>query len=400
MSLIDSASAEFRRLLLDELMPFWFGHGVDRDFGGVLSVMQEDGKQLSTDKYLWSQGRWLWVVSAVYNRLEQRPEFLQSARDTARFLLNHGRDDQGRWCFAVTREGQALIGPTSIFSDCFAVYGLSEYYRATRDKEVLDIALQAFNRICQRVEQPDFNEVAPATLNPGRRAHAVPMILTEIANELAQTTGDPAIEAAADEYASRVLNHFVRPERKALLEYLDWDYQPVPGPEGTAVEPGHAIESMWFILHWALRRGDHAAIAKAIECIRWHCELGWDHEYGGLRLAIDIEGHPPYLANAEKKIWWVHTEALYALLLAYQITGESWCAEWYERIHRWSVDHFYIPGVGEWRQRLDRAGQPITELIALPVKDPFHLPRAALLIAQLAENNSLRRERMVAPRQR
>ena len=90
MSLIDSASAEFRGLLLNELMPFWFHHGVDREFGGVLSVMQEDGKQLSTDKYLWSQGRWLWVVSAVYNRLEQRPEFLQSARDTAQFLLKHG----------------------------------------------------------------------------------------------------------------------------------------------------------------------------------------------------------------------------------------------------------------------------------------------------------------------
>ena len=42
-----------------------------------------------------------------------------------------------------------------------------------------------------------------------------------------------------------------------------------------------------------------------------------------------------------------------------------------------------MPGAGEWRQRLDRAGQPVTELIALPVKDPFHLPRAALLAALL-----------------
>ncbi|MCC6588069.1 MAG: AGE family epimerase/isomerase [Bryobacterales bacterium] len=388
MSLIDSAAAEFRRLLLDELMPFWFRHGVDREFGGVLSVMHEDGRQLSTDKYLWSQGRWLWVVSAVYNRLDRRPEFLQSARDTARFLLDHGRDDQDRWYFAVTRSGQPLIGPTSIYADCFAIYGLSEYYRATREPVALDTALRAYTRVRNRVEQPDFNEVAPATLNPGRRAHAVPMILTEVANELAQTTGDASIEAAADEYASRVLRHFVRPERRALLEYLDWDYQPLPGPEGTAVEPGHAIESMWFILHWALRRGDEAAIAQAIECIRWHCELGWDPEYGGLCLAVDIDGHPPYLDNADKKIWWVHTEALYALLLAYKITGASWCADWYERIHQWSLKHFYMPEAGEWRQRLDRSGRPITELIALPVKDPFHLPRAALLIARLSENRN------------
>lgn len=383
MSLLKTAAAEYRSLLLNEIVPFWFRHGVDRELGGVLSCMTEDGTPISTDKYVWSQGRWLWVVSALYNRVEQRAEFLDAATKTARFLLRHGRDEEGRWVFAVTRAGEGLVPHTSIFSDCFAVYGLSEYYRATQDEEALQAAREAFERIRWRVEEPDFREVAPATLNPGRRAHAVPMILTEVSNELAQTTGDPAHEAAADEYARRVLEHFIRPEKKAVLEYLDWNYQPLPGAEGSAVEPGHAIESMWFLLHWARRRRNEQAIARAAECIRWHCELGWDEEYGGLKLAVDIGGHEPYLGHAEKKIWWVHTEALYGLLLAYEMTGEAWCAEWYERIHEWSVKHFYMPEVGEWRQRLDRAGQPVTELIALPVKDPFHLPRAALLAALL-----------------
>lgn len=384
MSLIQRAPGEFRRLLLDELLPFWFRHGVDREHGGVMSMMREDGTRLGEDKYLWSQGRWLWVVSAVFNRLAPREEYLESARATARFLLRHGRDPEGRWLFAVSRTGGPRIGPTSIYSDCFAVYGLSEYYRATGDAEALETALASYASITRRVEEPDFHEVAPATLNPGRRAHAVPMILTEVANELAQTTGDAAIEQAADEYARRVLDYFVRPERRALVEYLDWNYRLLPGPEGTAVEPGHAIESMWFVLHWARRRNNQAAIARAVECIRWHCELGWDKDYGGLRLAVDLDGLPPYLANADKKIWWVHTEALYALALAHHLTGADWCAEWYERIYNWSVEHFYMPEAGEWRQRLDRSGTPITDLIALPVKDPFHLPRAALLIALLA----------------
>ena len=104
---------------------------------------------------------------------------------------------------------------------------------------------------------------------------------------------------------------------------------------------------------------------------------------GGILLGIDAEGHTPFEANSDKKIWWVHTDALYALLLAHQLTGESWCADWYDRVHDWSFAHFSMPECGEWRQRLDRHGSPITDLIALPVKDPFHLPRAAILILQL-----------------
>ena len=59
--------------------------------------------------------------------------------------------------------------------------------------------------------------------------------------------------------------------------------------------------------------------------------------------------------------------------------GESWCEKWFEQIYEWSFAHFLMPDIGEWRQRLDRAGKPVTNVVALPVKDPFHLPRALIL---------------------
>src|SRR2546430_1774446 len=149
--------------------------------------------------------------------------------------------------------------------------------------------------------------------------------------------------------------------------------------------PGHAIESMWFMLRLARRRKDRDMIRRAAEVLRWHLEAGWDPEFGGILLGIDADGRPPSLANAEKKLWWPHTEALYALLLAHHLTGERWCEEWYGRVHEWSFAHFAMPETGEWRQRLDRTGRPVKDLIALPVKDPFHLPRAVILILQLLE---------------
>jgi N-acylglucosamine 2-epimerase len=373
----------YRQFLMEGVVPFWMRHGVDHEFGGVLSCMQEDGTPINTEKYIWSQARFVWTLAALYNRTDPRPEFLIHARRTIEFLLAHARDEHGRFVYRTTREGRILEGATSIYADCFVVYGISEYCRAVRDDKLLNIARDIFERIRRRVEDPDFAETAPYRLPSGRRPHAVPMILTAVANELAITTGDPALEAAADEYATRVMKHFVRPRRKLLLEFLGRDYQELPPPEGTYVMPGHAIESMWFMMHVAQRRNDMEMIRRAAEVMRWHLEAGWDREYGGIFLGVDAEGNTPFLPYAERKVWWPHTEALYALLLAHHFTGERWCEEWYERVHEWSFSHFDMPGVGEWRQRLDRRGCPSTEVVALPVKDPFHLPRAIILILQL-----------------
>ncbi|HTV43391.1 MAG TPA: AGE family epimerase/isomerase [Candidatus Sulfotelmatobacter sp.] len=373
----------YMELLLDGIVPFWARHGVDEKLGGVLSCMEEDGKPVSGDKYIWSQARWVWTCSALYNRIEKRPEFLKWAREAIDFLLRHGRDERGRWVYHTTREGNVVEGAISIYSDCFAVYGLSEYCRAVPDADLLALARKTFSSIQERVEAPEFAETAPYKLPPNRRNHGVPMILTEVAGELARTTNDAAISQAADDYALRVMHHFVRPARKCLVEFLDRNYQEVPAPEGTFVMPGHAIESMWFVMRRAMARAGRNTIRGAAEVLRWHLENGWDSEYGGIFLGIDVEGHPPFLPNSETKLWWPHTEALYGLLLARELTKEPWCEGWFDQIYEWSFRHFLMPDVGEWRQRLDRAGKPMSAVVALPVKDPFHLPRALILSLEL-----------------
>ncbi|MDO8544361.1 MAG: AGE family epimerase/isomerase [Opitutaceae bacterium] len=377
----------YRELLLDGIVPFWAQHGVDEEHGGVLSCMAENGERLGTDKYIWSQARWVWICAALYNRIERRPEFLCWARATIEFLRRHGQDEQGRWVYRTTREGRTIEGATSIYSDCFVVYGLSEYCRADPDPALLALARETFANIVHRIETPDFAETAPYVLPPNRRNHGVPMILTEVAGELGRTLKDDAIARAADEYSQRVMRLFVHREKRCLLEFLDRDYREVAPPEGTFVMPGHAIESMWFTIHRARDRGDHRTIRDAVEVIRWHLEKGWDSEHGGLFLGIDAEGHPPFFPHSDTKLWWPHTEALYALLLAHQLTGERWCADWYQRVHDWAFQHFSMPETGEWRQRLDRAGQPISTVVALPVKDPFHLPRTAILAIELLQQS-------------
>jgi N-acylglucosamine 2-epimerase len=212
------------------------------------------------------------------------------------------------------------------------------------------------------------------------------MISSIVYHELAQATGHEAVRDAAQSHHRRVMDVFLRPDREVVLEWLRLDGSEVEPPEGTAVIPGHAIESMWFQMHIAREAGDAGTLDGAVAAIGRHLELGWDPEHGGLLLAVDAEGREEVgWKFADTKLWWPHTEALYATLLAYEHCGEPWCLEWHERVRDYSYAHFPVPEHGEWRQKLDRRGEPITDVVALPVKDPFHLPRALILCIEVLD---------------
>ncbi|MCD6131412.1 MAG: AGE family epimerase/isomerase [Candidatus Hydrothermae bacterium] len=378
--------------LMNKVIPFYMEYALDRQYGGYTTCLDDDGTLLSGDKYLWSQGRGVWTFSALYNRIEKDPKWLEVAELGVRFLREHGRDSQGRWVYRTSREGKVIDGPISIFSDCFAVYGLTEFFRATGDRAALELAVATYAEIRRRIAEPGFDAVAPQVLPKGWRIHAIPMIMLEISQELGDVAPELNLQPFIDDCVHQIMDLHLRPEYHVLLENLTVDGQEIQTPEGRVVNPGHGIESMWFVMHQARRRNDQHLINRAVEAIRWMLEIGWDQEYGGLFLAVDRDGGPAAFPNWDKKAWWPHTESMYALLLAYELTGEEWCLDWYWRVHRWAVGHL-VSSYGDWYQRLDRQGRPIKEVIALPVKDPFHLPRMLILgiqcLKRIASDESL-----------
>jgi len=377
--------AIYRAELLERTIPFWMTHAIDREYGGILTCIADDGQGISTDKYMWSQLRAIWTFSALYNRIEPRPDWLAIARGIFDFAARYGRDEAGRWVFAVDRRGRVLEGATSIYADGFAIYGLTEFARATGDQQAIDLARAAYENVQQRLARPGSYATAPYPIPPGAKAHAVAMIFALAFHELGLLLADDAILAAAHDLAEEVMTAFLRPDRRLLYEYVTLDNQLMDTPQGRAIVPGHAIESMWFMLHIYRHWGDEARIRQALDAIRWHVEQGWDESFGGILLARDATGGKPWWPFADSKLWWPHTEALYALLLAYQLAGEDWALDWYQRVHNYAFTHFPVPGHGEWTQKLDRQGRPFTQTVALPVKDPFHLPRSLILNIQTLE---------------
>ena len=126
---------------LREEVDFWLEHGVDHEHGGFICGLKHDGTRLTTNKFVWFQGRGLWVFSYLYQKSDQlglgsdddKLRWLDVARKTCAFVQNHGRDEQGQWTVEMTQTG-GIVQPaepnsisTSGYGSMFAAEGLLEY---------------------------------------------------------------------------------------------------------------------------------------------------------------------------------------------------------------------------------------------------------------------------------
>lgn len=382
----------YRSELLERVIPFWMKYGIDWENGGINTCITDDGKVLSHDKYVWSQLRAVWTFSALYNKIEPRQEWLDVAAHIYNFIKRAGRNDKGEWLFCVAEDGTPRFdGATSIYCDAFAIYGLTEFAGATGDQEAIALARETYTVAQPRLARPGSYQTHPLPIPAGLKAHGISMIFALAYDELGHYLNDPEIVSAGLHHAHQVMDVFLRPERGKLYEFVQLDDSLLDAPPGRTVNPGHAIESMWFMIHIFRRQDDAARIRRALDVIRWHLELGWDHEYSGIVLARDAEGSF-WEKNADTKIYWTHTEALYALLLAYSFatqrlgSKQAWCLEWFRRVHDYAFSHFPVPGYGEWIQNLDRRGTKLNATVGLPVKDPFHVARSLIYSVGILED--------------
>ena len=373
-----SEQKRLRQLLLGDVIPFWMRHAVDAD-GGINSCIGDDGTVHSRDKWLWSQWRAVWVFATLCEVYGPHDAWLRVAQDTANFCLQHGWLEGEGWALVLSHDGAIRRGHESIYTDAFAIYGLTALARQTGDDRLIHWAQCTADVAIPQLDRQDVPHF-PYPVPSGAKPHGIPMMFSLVLWELGQHLDADRYRSLALTMSDEVFEDFYRPEHDLIVERVRRsDGTPLPAPAGTAVVPGHVIENMWFQIHIARDRGDRSRIDQSIRLLRRHVEVGWDDEYGGLRLAIDAEGNPDVgWQHADTKIWWPQTEAMYALLLAHVLCRESWCLTWYQRIREYAFEHYPVPLHGEWRQKLNRHGQPLTDTIALPVKDPFHLPRALI----------------------
>ena len=367
----------YRSELFDLVVPFWLNNSLDHQHGGQFNSLDRDGSVFDTDKSMWLQGRALWMFAKLYNEVEARAEWLEAARHIYDFIARFGFDNDGRIFFSVTADGRPLRKRRYLFTETFAVIGLAEYARATGDAAALNRAIDTYRLVVDHLQDPTSLEpkVFPETRRA--KAHNVYMILLATTQELRLATpADPLYQQVADDALDQILNHFLDEEAEAVFEILGADNRRLETDDGRRITPGHAMESAAFVMHEAIERADKSLIPPALRMIDYSMERGWDETYGGLLYFVDSEGKPPTRLEWDMKLWWPHAEALYALLLAFHLSGDDKYARWFEQMHEWSFAHFPDPEFGGWYGYLRRDGSLSTPLKGGMWKGFFHTPRA------------------------
>jgi len=368
-----------RDLLLQDVVPFWIRHSPDRECGGLFTFLDEDGSVYGTDKPIWLQGRIAWLFARLCNAVEKREEWLELSRHGLEFLRRHGYDDDGRMFFLTTRDGRPLRKRRYVFSETFAAIAFAEYAKATGDAEAARMAAQTFDTAYRYHTTPGLLEPKEIPSTRPSKGHAMPMILLATANILREVDPRPIYDEVIDRSVREVFDHFCHPEFEALLETVGPNGEFIDTPEGRTMNPGHAIETSWFIMDIGRRRNDPALIEGGLRILDWMLRKGWDDRYGGILYFRDVLDRPSTQYEWDMKLWWPHTEALVACSMAHELTGDERWMEWYRKVHEWAFAHFPDPKHGEWYGYLHRDGTVSHRLKGNGWKGPFHLGRSALL---------------------
>lgn len=379
-------AAQYKSELLDKVIPFWLEKSQDLEHGGYFTCLERDGEVYDTDKFVWLQGREVWMFATLYNKVEKRQEWLDCAIQGAEFLKKHGHDGNLNWYFALDREGNPLVEPYNIFSYTFAVIAFGQLSIATGNKEYADIAKRTFDIVLSKVDNPKgkWNKAAPGAR--ALKSFALPMILCNVALEIEPLLDADFMQQTIDTCIHEVMEVFYRPELGLIVEHLSTDGELVDCFDGRLLNPGHAIEAMWFVMDLGKRLGRQDLIEKAVTIALNEAEYGWDKVHGGIFYFMDRLGRPCQQLEWDQKLWWVHIETLITMLKGYQLTGNAQCLEWFERVHNYVWTHFTDKEYAEWFGYLNRQGEVLLSLKGGKWKGCFHVPRGLFQCWQILED--------------
>ena len=377
---------QYHDALFADVVPWWEKHSLDREHGGYFSLLERDGRTFGGDKYMWMNGRELWMFSHLHNHHRPDPAWLDAARLGKDFILAHAFQPDGKMYFRLGREGRPMSKVLSLFTEMFAAIGFAEYSKAAADDAAWAKAMAMYDFLVPRFGRPSDTALLGYPIEARFHLHSHDMCRITVAWVFNETRPDRRFEDDLTLSAESVVGRHWKPGRRALLENVGPDGEEMLDiPEGRMCHPGHAIESAWMLLEIARRRGDEGLVKTAVEIVLASLEHGWDAEYGGLKYITNIDWTPTHELGANLKLWWPHCETLYALLLGWSLTGRDDLWRWYEKVHAYTFDRFPDPEFGEWFGYLDRDGRPVWTAKANGWKGFFHLPRVLLRCFQLLD---------------
>lgn len=368
----------YTKVLTEEIIPFWEQYGIDKEYGGFFSFLEQDGSLYDTKKPMWMQWRAVYMFAALYNSRFKKEDYLLFAEKGFDFLVKNGKTSSSAYAFMLDRKGKILAekeGGSEVFSESFAAIACAELYIATKEKKYEEEAFHALEIYLQNTAKKPSMTYYPL---------AYPMILLNVLDIMQKAFGEKIGEEKIRECVEEIFS-FLHPQKNIFLEnrLLNGSFD-LESQTGRFTNPGHALEGLAFILEILRKRKEtdplfvEKYLSKALFCVEKTFQYGWDKEQGGITYFRDILDKPLYKNECMLKAWWPQNEAATAVLRAYEASGQEHFLDHFEKIDAFSFLHLQDPRYPEWFAYASVNGRQTHSYKASTWKGFFHLPRFLL----------------------
>lgn len=377
----DQISSELK----DHILPFWMGLKDDVNGGlyGEIDYHLTINKQ--ADKGGIAFSRHLWTFSSAF-RVTRNRKYLELATHVYKFMLEHLFDETHKGIFwLVDYKGKLLDDSKHIYAQSFAIYGLSEYFRATGEKKALDLAKEIFCLI----EEKGYNNENNAYMEEfSRKWDNLPnekLSENGVIAEITMNTHIHILEAYTNLYkvwpSKRLRNRLetllqvhhqkiYNKDTNFLGVFFDNNWNSILDIKSF----GHDIEASWLM----------DETIKTLEINnKEYDEMIIDIAYNIAEHAIQEDGS---LCNEEEdgrldrtRVWWVQAEAMVGFYNAYERTNDEKFLILVKQLWEYTKQHIIDPRTnGEWYWSVEANGNITERSIGEPWKVSYHNSRFCL----------------------
>lgn len=343
---------------LDNILRFWMENSIDKKNGGFIAKMDNNGVvHQNAEKGGVLNARILWTFSAAYNQF-QKEEYLEIAQRAYQYINQFFRDKTyGGIYWSVDAFGKPASTRKQIYGLAFTIYGLSEFYKATKNKEALDFAIELYELIefysydkqnggyfeafsqewkildDLRLSEKDRND--PKTMNT--HLHII-----EAYVNLYGVWKNKQLEAKIRYLLTIFEQKFINQETHHLTLFFNETWQ----KQSDAISYGHDIEAAWLLQESAevlhddilLKKWKQNAVAMSnAVCEGLNRDGSLNHEFDPTSKHLDSH-----------REWWVSAEAMVGFYNTYQITKDEAYLEKVFNLWDFTKIHLLDRQKGEW----------------------------------------------------
>ena len=359
MKQTDRLKQEVQDVLQNNILPFWLDKMTDRENRGFYGRI--DGHGLlhpEADKGAILNARILWTFSAAY-RVLQRPEYLAAATRAKDYIIEHFYDKEfGGTYWSLDCLGRPKDTKKQFYAIGFMIYGLSEYARATGDKEAIDYAVRLFDCIEEHsLDRKDNGYIEACTREWGEiadmrlsdfdanypKSQNTHLHIIEPYTNLFRIWKDARLEKALRNLIDIFTDKILNPETHHLDLFFENDWT---RGAGHLESYGHDIECSWLMHEAALVLGDKEVLKKVEPIVRLVAkasEKGLNADGAMVHAANVDTGH----VDADLH-WWVQAEAVVGFYNVYQHFADASALDKSLRCWQYIKDNLIDTENGEW----------------------------------------------------